>query len=250
VYELLAAWGEITVTGVLGGGNRNTVLEVRRGDERLVARESRRSPASLEWEIGLLDHLGRQGMRVPQFVPALNGRRHIGSWAMQSWLDGDLPRPDDWPAVAAELSRLHQLTTGWPQRPGFASTRELLSADRGGDVDLAAMPAAAVRECCRSWAQLAGRPEAAVHGDPGPANIRITSAGVGLLDWDEARVDYTDLDLAELPLTVLPPEHLARAQAAATAWEAANGWLVEPAYARQQLALLLAGKTAFGPDRK
>jgi hypothetical protein len=161
-------------------------------------RESRRSPASLEWEIGLLDHLGRQGMRVPRFVPALDGRRHVGSWAMQSWLDGDLPRPADWPAVAAELSRLHQLTAGWPQRPGFASTRELLSADRGGDV--------------------------------------------GLLDWDEGRVDYADLDLAELPLTVLPPEHLARAQAAATAWEAANGWLAEPACARQQLVLLLAGR--------
>jgi Ser/Thr protein kinase RdoA (MazF antagonist) len=250
VYEQLAAWGEVTVTGVLGGGNRNTVLEVRREDERLVARESRRPPASLEWEIGLLDHLVSQGMRVPQFVSALDGRRYVGRWVMQSWLDGHPPRSADWPAVAAELRRLHRLTTGWPQRPQFASTRELLSADRGGDVDLAAMPATAVCECRRAWAQLAGRPEAVVHGDAGPANIRITSAGVGLLDWDEARVDYTDLDLAELPIAVLPSDRLARAQAAATAWEAANGWLVEPAYARQQLALLLARKTAFDPNRE
>jgi hypothetical protein len=41
----------------LGGGNRNTVLEVRRGRERLVARRSRRPQASLDWEIDLLDYL-------------------------------------------------------------------------------------------------------------------------------------------------------------------------------------------------
>ena len=79
-----------------------------------------------------------------------------------------------------------------------------------------------------------------MHGDPGPANIRITNAGVGFLDWDEARVDCTELDLAGLPGRHLPPERLAIARTAVTAWEAANGWIVEPAYARRQLALLLA----------
>jgi hypothetical protein len=68
---------------------------------------------------------------------------------------------------------------------------------------------------------------------------------VGLLDWDGARVDHTDLDLAELPGGNLPPERLAAARSAATAWEAANGWLVEPSYARRQLALLQAGKHSF-----
>jgi Ser/Thr protein kinase RdoA (MazF antagonist) len=84
--------------------------------------------------------------------------------------------------VAATLRRLHELTGGWPQRLGSASPRELLTTDRGGDVDLSAMPAAAVAACRRASATLAGSPEAVVHGDPGPANIRITAAGVGLLD--------------------------------------------------------------------
>jgi aminoglycoside phosphotransferase (APT) family kinase protein len=142
------------------------------------------------------------------------------------------------------------VTAGWPQRPGFASTRELLTAERGGDVDLTRMPADAVAACRAAWQRLAGRPEAVVHGDPGPPNIRITPDGVGLLDWDEARVDYTDLDLAELPAAELPatdllPSELARARRAATAWEAANGWTVEPSYARRQLALLRAGHTSF-----
>jgi Ser/Thr protein kinase RdoA (MazF antagonist) len=158
---------------------------------------------------------------------------------VQSWLDGTPPGPADWAAVAAALRRLHAVTAGWPQRPGFASTRDLLSVERGGDVDLSAMPADAVAACRRAWARLAGRPEAVVHGDPGPANIWITEAGVGLLDWDEARVDYTGLDLADLP-TDEPARRrqLAAARAAISAWEAASGWLIEPSYARQRLAQL------------
>jgi len=243
----LTAWGEPQVVGPLGGGNRNTVLELRHHGQRLVARQSRRSPASLDWELALLDHLGRHGLRVPEPVPALDGRRHVNGVVVLSWLDGTPPEPGDWPAVAATLRRLHELTAGWPQRPGFASTRDLLTTERGGDVDLARMPADAVADCRRAWARLAGTPLAVVHGDAGAANIRITHAGAGLLDWDEARVDSTDLDLAELPAgslpgaAGLPPGRLDAARAAVTAWEAANGWLVEPAYARRQLELLRSG---------
>jgi Ser/Thr protein kinase RdoA (MazF antagonist) len=241
--EALSAWGQPVVVGPLGGGNRNPVLEIRLGDRRLVARWSRREPASLDWEIALLDHLASHGMRVPAAVPSLDGRRHVDGVTVQTWLDGCPPGPRDWTAVGAALRRLHELTAGWPQRPGFASTRELVTANRGGDVDLSAMPADAVAACRRSWAQLTGRPEAVVHGDPGPANIRVNQVGIGLLDWDEARVDYTDLDLADLPASGLSPPQLNRAQIAVTAWEVANGWLIEPSYARRQLALLRSRTT-------
>jgi len=165
---------------------------------------------------------------------------------VQTWLPGREPRPGDWPAVAAALSRIHQLTAGWPQRPGFAATTELLIAERGGDVDLPTMPAGAVAACRAAWAGLRGSAQAVIHGDPGPANVRITSDGAGLLDWDEARVDSTDLALAELPGHYLPPGRLALARAAATAWEAARGWTTEPSYARRQLALLQAGRDSLG----
>lgn len=243
--EFLAQWGPVEVIGPLGGGNRNLVLEVRIGRQRLAAHRSRRDPASLDWEIALLDYLADQGLRVPVAVPARDGRRHINGVVIQTWLDGTPPRDQDWPAVADALHALHALTRAWPQRPGFASTRELLTTGRGGDVDLSLMPAGAVTACRRAWAGLAGTPEAVVHGDPGPSNIRITGIGAGLLDWDEARVDYTDLDLAELPGSDLPLERLAPARVAATAWEAANGWTIEPSYARQQLALLQDGKHSF-----
>jgi Ser/Thr protein kinase RdoA (MazF antagonist) len=243
--EILALWGRAEVIGPLGGGNRNTVLEIRIGRRRLAARKSRRSHASLDWEIALLDHLADHGLRVPVAVPALDGRRHIDGVVVQTWLEGTPPDDGDWPAVAAALRDLHALTAGWPQRPGFASTRDLLTASGGGDIDLSQMPADAVTACRRAWTALAGTPEAVVHGDPGPANIRIADAGPGLLDWDEARVDHTDLDLAELPGTHLPPQRLAAARIAATAWEAASGWIIEPSYARRQLALLQSAKHSF-----
>jgi len=90
------------------------------------------------------------------------------------------------------------------------------------------MPAEAVAACRRAWTALSGSGEAVLHGDPGLANIRITPSGVGLLEWDESRVDATDLDLAVLPGADLPPDRLAVVHAAATAWETANGWIILP----------------------
>jgi Ser/Thr protein kinase RdoA (MazF antagonist) len=235
----LSAWGPVTVEGQLGGGHRNEVLLVRRGGARLVARSSRRSAAALEWELDLLAFLAEQGFRVPAVVVSLDGRRHVGGIVVQEWLPGRAPRPADWPAVAAELRRLHSLTRGWPQRPGFVSTRDLLAAEHGGDVDLRAMPASAVAACRAAWDALSAE-SAVVHGDPCAANVRVSEDGVGLLDWDETRVDHPDLDLADLPSASaeLPGARGRVARAAVAAWEAAAGWQLEPSYARRRLAEL------------
>jgi hypothetical protein len=55
--------------------------------------------------------------------------------------------PLDRRKVAAELARVHSATNLWPQRPRFRTARELLRAERGGDVRLDAMPAQAVAFC-------------------------------------------------------------------------------------------------------
>jgi len=229
-------WGA-TVVGRLGGGHRTEVYELRRHGERLVARATRRGPESLDWELDLMEFLSANGFTVPVTVPADDGRRHVDGVVVQTWLPGGEPGAYDWPAVGKELTRLHALTAGWPQRPGFASTRDLLTAESGGDVDLTAMPPDAVPACRAAWAALAG-PHAVVHGDPCAANVRVTDAGIGLLDWDEARVDHPDLDLADLPSAELPFDRNRVARSAVDAWEAAAGWHLEPSYARSRLAEL------------
>lgn len=90
--------------------------------------------------------------------------------------------------------------------------------------------------------------------DAGAANIRISPAGAGIIDWDEARIDASILNLAQLPVERLDgvsPEHLAEVRTALDAWEAANGWLIEPDYARRRLARLPTAGSAKrpGPNR-
>jgi len=222
----LSPWGKPPMVECLGGGHRNEVWRV--GDD-WVARRSRRSTASLEWELTLLDHLSRNGFTVPTVVPTRDGRRHVAGIVVQRWLPGHEPAGDEWSRVVAELRRLHTLMTDWPPRPDFPGAREL--GDRGGDVDLTAMPAEVVAVCRTAWRALTG-PSTVIHGDPCAANIRIDGERVGFLDWDEARVDHPWLDLADIPGSTLPPQ----AKAATNAWEAANAWLLEPAYARRRLA--------------
>ncbi len=90
---------------------------------------------------------------------------------------------------------------------------------------------------------------------------RLSSRPEATLDWEIRLLDYlrgagmhvpevlrtrdgrshVDGDLAALPLDLGPvvgQERLALAQRAAIAWEVANGWVSEPAYARRRLAEL------------
>jgi len=137
--------------------------------------------------------------------------------------------------VADVLRELHRLTRGWPQRPGWRSSTDLLHAETGTKVDLNAMPAEGVARCRAAWARLTGRQKCVVHGDPNPRNIRMTANQVALIDWDESHVDVPDLDL------VLPDNaagldddaHDIAAQASA-AWEAAVCW--DDEYAVKRLA--------------
>lgn len=229
----------------LSGGYRNEIWRVQLHGHRLAARFSRRDPAALRWEVALLDYLDGAGFRVPRAVPSAAGETSIDGLVVVTWLEGEPPRDDeDWRRVVETLRRLHAATTGWPQRPGFHSTRELLTERTGGDVQLDRMPEAA-REAVRdAWRAIADEPVSVVHGDPGAGNIRIDRGRVGLIDWDESRVDASILDLTAVPLqldmdTDFGGERLRLARRASDAWEAANGWTIEPEYARRRLRQLI-----------
>jgi hypothetical protein len=128
------------------------------------------------------------------------------------------------------------LTEGWPQRPGWRSSTDLLRADTGTKIDLRAMPPDGVARCRAAWARLSGHPTCVVHGDPhNPGNVRVTADSVVLIDWDEAHVDVPDLDLV-LPHNAADLDERAYdvAAQASAAWEAAVCW--DDDYAVKRLA--------------
>jgi aminoglycoside phosphotransferase (APT) family kinase protein len=148
----------------------------------------------------------------------------------------------DWQRVARTLQQVHALTPAWPQRPAFASSRQLLVEARGGDVDLMAMPAEAMQAVRKCWEPLLVGPECVIHGDLGGGNVLVDGEDVALLDWDESRVDVPWFDFAHLPSEVdlaLPVDREALTTAG-VAWEAATCWVPEPEYARKRLSELYA----------
>jgi Ser/Thr protein kinase RdoA (MazF antagonist) len=235
----VAAWPGVELLEALPGGARNPVLLARRGVRRLVVRRSNRPPASLEWEFDLLEHLAEHGIGVPRVVPTADGHRHVNGVMIQELADGHPPCTDDeWRAVVEVLTVVHRLTLGCPQRPGFASARQLLVRDRGGDVRLDAMPPDAVRTIRRAWQRVLTGPECAVHGDMGAGNVLVADAQVTLLDWDEARVDVPWFDFAFLPDTAVTHVRIPMDAVitACLAWETATCWVLEPDHARRRLA--------------
>lgn len=241
--RILRAWGgNGGAIAPLSGGTRTAVWQVQFDGVRFAARRSNRPAPAINWELRLLDYLTRHGTHVATPVAATDGRRLIDGWSLFTWLEGDPPGSErDWRRVAAELERIHALTRGWRQRPGFRSTQQLLYATHGGDVDLGRMPESAVELCRAAWRKLEGCARSVVHGDPRAGNIRINQLGVGFLDWDEARVDASLLDFADLPIAIgewIDDVDASAVRRAAHAWEAGNGWLKEPGYAHRRLRSL------------
>ena len=171
---------------------------VRVNGQLAVGRLGRRSDsdADLAWETELLRHLDREGMTVPVPIPTTDGRYFADGLVVMTYVEGGPPETEaDWRRVADTFRQLHRLTHGWPQRPGWRSSTDLLHAETGTKIDLGAMPPEGVVRCRAVWARLTGRERCVVHGDPTPGNIRMTADRVALIDWDESRVDVPDLDL-------------------------------------------------------
>jgi Ser/Thr protein kinase RdoA (MazF antagonist) len=227
-WEALGQWGEDAARiERLTGGVANEVWSVRVNGRLAVGRLGYRSDADLAWETELIQYLDRAGLTVPVPIPTTDGRLFADGLVVMTYVDGGPPETTaDWRRVAGTLRELHRLTQGWPQRPGWRSSTDLLHADTGTKIDLGEMPPEGVARCRAAWARLAGRRTCVVHGDPNNlGNVRMTADRVGLIDWDESHVDVPDLDL------VLPGnaaglddgEYDIAAQASA-AWEAAVCW--------------------------
>jgi Ser/Thr protein kinase RdoA (MazF antagonist) len=239
-WEALEQWGDATRVEPLAGGVANQVWSVRVRGQLAVGRLGTRSDADLAWETDLLQHLDAEGLEVPVPIATTDGRLFADGLVVMSYVEGGPPETeDDWRRVADTLRQLHRVTQGWPQRPGWRSSTDLLQAGTGTKIDLGAMPSEAVARCRAAWARLAGHPTSVVHGDPNPGNIRVTADRVALIDWDEAHVDVADLDLV-LPYNAggLGEGTYDIAAQASAAWEAAVCW--DDEHAREQLARVRA----------
>jgi Ser/Thr protein kinase RdoA (MazF antagonist) len=236
-WEALGQWGDdVARIEPLAGGVANEVWSVRVGGHLAVGRLGGRSDADLAWETALLQYLDREGLTVPVPIPTMDGRLFVDGLVVMSHLEGGPPGTQaDWRRVAGALRELHRLTRGWPQRPGWRSSTDLLRAESGTKIDLGAMPADGVARCRAAWARLAGRQTCVVHGDPNAGNVRMTANRVALIDWDEAHVDVPDLDLV-LPGNAAGLDDGAYdvAAQASAAWEAAVCW--DDEYAAKRLA--------------
>lgn len=227
-WETLERWGDdiARIEPLTGGVGVNDVWSVRVNGQLAVARLGGRSDVDLAWETALLQFLDREGLTVPVPIPTTDGRLFDEGLVVMTYVEGEPPETEaDWRRVADVLRQLHRLTRGWPQRPGWRSSTDLLHADTGTKIDLGAMPAEAVVRCQAAWARLDRRRTCVVHGDPNAGNIRVTADRVAMIDWDESHVDVPDLDLV-LPYNAagLDDDVLDIAAQASAAWEAAVCW--------------------------
>jgi len=241
-WEALRQWDEGAVRiEPLAGGVANDVWSVRVRGQVAVGRLGQRSDADLAWETKLLQYLDREGMTVPVPIPTTDGQLFADGLVVMKYMEGGSPETaEDWRRVADALRELHRLTQGWPQRPGWRSSTDLLHADSGTRVNLAAMPPEGVRRCRAAWARLIGRQTCVVHGNPSnPHNICMTADHVALIDWDESHVDVPDLDLV-LPDNAAGLDDVTYdiAEQASAAWEAAVCWKDD--YAVRRLAQVRA----------
>lgn len=239
----VSAWGGLELLEPLRGGARNPVFLARRGGERFVVRVSGRAEPSLTWELDLLTHLAAHGVAVAGVIPADDGRREHGGVLVHPFVPGGPPSTaGDWRRVVAAAAAVHVCTRDRPQRPGFASSTALLTASRGGDVDLTALPGDAAELVRACWRRLPPAQPCAVHGDLGAGNVLVDGDRITLIDWDESRVDLPWLDFAHLSEDVDVPVPIDPADlvTAGVAWEVATCWVAEPAYAARRLAELRA----------
>lgn len=236
-WDALKQWGEDSGRiERLSGGVANDVWSVRIQGHVAVARLGTRTDEDLAWETELTAYLDKAGLTVPVPIPTLDGRLFSDGLVVMTYVEGRPPENEsDWRRVADTLRMLHVLTLGWPQRPGWRSSTDLVHLDAGTRVNLNNMPPDAVARCRAAWSRLVGREMCVVHGDPNPRNIRINGDMVALIDWDEAHVDVPDLDLV-LPHNAagLDAEVLDTASQAFAAWEGAVCW--PDAHSKKRLA--------------
>ena len=116
----LSGWPGLALGAPILGGHRNEVWSARLNDLPVVVRRSRRSPASLAWELNLLLELDHRGFCVPVPIASIAGSWSVGSFVVQHWIDGrvdvtwhDLSNLAITVLAGPDQTRAHRLSHAW-----------------------------------------------------------------------------------------------------------------------------------------
>lgn len=226
-------WGVTATLIPLVGGHRNAAFRTSGLQQNLVFKSTRRSPAAIAWLLDVQEKARHAAFEVPQRLESLNGQLVEDGWTCEFYVDGTHLEEDALPEILPQILAFHEATADLEQRPGFQSSKALLDASSGGDVDLGAMPPEIASRCREAWQAVSDRREAVIHGDLNSGNVLRTDDGrIALLDWDESRRDKVLFDRG-----LLEVDDPAGTQAR-LAWEVACSWLIEPEHAHQVAARL------------
>lgn len=163
---------------------------------------------SLRWLQRLQAVALAQGVQLAPLMLSQSGALTFDGWTLEPWLEGRPGMPADLANLRSTLRRMHRATRGWPPRPGLVPRMPLRVKVVTAEV-------------------------AAVHGDVHPGNVlRLAGGGLALIDWEEARLGDTRLDLG------YPSDASGRAAHAAA--EVVACWQAEPQRARSMARLLHA----------
>jgi Ser/Thr protein kinase RdoA (MazF antagonist) len=171
-----------------------------------VARRVSAGEPSFRWLDRLQAVAVSRGVRLAPLIPSHNGALTVGGWTVEPLLEGYPGTDADLPEIRRALRRMHRATRRWPARPGLVPRLPMQLAQPVGEV-------------------------AAVHGDVHSANVlRLAGGDLAIVDWEEARIGDTRLDLGF-------PGNAAGRAAHATA-EVRACWKIEPERARAMARLL------------
>jgi Phosphotransferase enzyme family len=195
----LEAWDAV-VLGPMPGGARSRLWRVDVAGAPCVARRVAAGEPSLRWLARLQGVALVQGVRLAPMIPSRTGALTVAGWTVEPLLEGSPGTSEDLPEVRRALRRMHRATRSFPPRPGRVPRLPVRL-----HVELAEV--------------------AAVHGDVHPGNVlRLAGGRLALIDWEEAQVGDTRLDLG------FPRDASGRAAHAAA--EVAACWWQEPERAR------------------
>ncbi len=111
-WDALHRWGADAVRiERLAGGVANDVWSLRVNGRPAVGRLGQRSADDLAWEMGLMQHLDRNGLTVPVPIPTADGALFADGLVVMTYVEGVSPQSEaDWRRVADTLRQVHDLT--------------------------------------------------------------------------------------------------------------------------------------------